>query len=209
MTKERWTPEDKVRLIDLYKDHSLLWDPTDVDHKNNHKRRDAFNNIARELGVESVDLVKKKMDSFLIQYRREMRSTLAAAGPGFKEKKKSSWWGVPYFEFLRDIVQSIIEREIRSAKEPVTGESLSSDSSRSSSPLGFEPFLDGEEVYQIMKECYEEIKQAKERDQHTIYSENLANRLRKIKDGKRLCVLKNKIDNLIFDAEMEELNEHY
>lgn len=56
-----------------------------------------------------------------------------------------------------------------------------------------------------MKECYQEINCLdKHRDEFSIYGEAVAARIRKLNNPVAVCILKNKIDNAIFQAEMEE-----
>ncbi|KAG8309643.1 hypothetical protein J6590_080286 [Homalodisca vitripennis] len=65
------------------------------------------------------------------------------------------------------------------------------------------------EAYDIMKSCLSDLQsqQPTLRDDYAVYGENVANRLRKIKNPLSLCKLQNAIDNLIFQAEMKELEE--
>ncbi|KAG8254619.1 hypothetical protein J6590_005172 [Homalodisca vitripennis] len=65
------------------------------------------------------------------------------------------------------------------------------------------------EAYDIMKSCLSDLQsqQPTLRDNYAVYGENVANRLRKIKNPLSLCKLQNAIDNLIFRAEMKELEE--
>ncbi|KAG8300665.1 hypothetical protein J6590_071225 [Homalodisca vitripennis] len=65
------------------------------------------------------------------------------------------------------------------------------------------------EAYDIMKSCLSDLQsqQPTLRDDYAVYGENVANRLRKIKNPLSLCKLQNSIDNLIFQAEMKELEE--
>lgn len=46
------------------------------------------------------------------------------------------------------------------------------------------------------------------RDEHSVYGETVANRLRRITNPMRLCMVRNKIDNIIFAAEMEEYQDY-
>ncbi|XP_046685765.1 uncharacterized protein LOC124371476 [Homalodisca vitripennis] len=65
------------------------------------------------------------------------------------------------------------------------------------------------EAYDIMKSCLSDLQsqQPTLRDDYAVYGENVANRLRKIKNPLSLCKLQNAIDNLIFQVEMKELEK--
>ncbi|KAG8304111.1 hypothetical protein J6590_102211, partial [Homalodisca vitripennis] len=66
-----------------------------------------------------------------------------------------------------------------------------------------------DEAFNIMTTCFNEMQQEPKptKDEHTVYGECVANRIRKIKNPMRLCIVKNKIDNILFEAEMEEYKD--
>lgn len=52
-----------------------------------------------------------------------------------------------------------------------------------------------------MESCFNNIQQEQMlRDEHSAYGENIAHRVRKIKNLMKLCKLKNKIDSITFEA---------
>ena len=60
-----------------------------------------------------------------------------------------------------------------------------------------------------MTTCFNEMQQELKptKDKHVVYGGCVANRIRKIKNPMRLCIVKNKIDNIHFEAEMEEYKD--
>lgn len=57
-------------LIDLYKEHHLLWNPKHKHYHNNTLREDAWKEISLMLEIP-VDKLKTKMKSLMGTYRRE------------------------------------------------------------------------------------------------------------------------------------------
>lgn len=114
-------------------------------------------------------------------------------------------------------------QEISNNFSPQPHSSLKSSMSRSSTPgSGLESLSASgrvkrvkanqvNEAYNIMKSCYKDVlnQQPQLRDEYSVYGENIANRLRKIKNPVRVCRLQNTIDNLIFQAEMQEFEERH
>ena len=60
MSKDFWTRDNVISLIQLYESHRLLWDTNDPNYKNKYKRENSYNSIARDLGVNNTEEVKKK-----------------------------------------------------------------------------------------------------------------------------------------------------
>ncbi|XP_054261889.1 uncharacterized protein LOC128985924 [Macrosteles quadrilineatus] len=229
MSKEFWNRENTVKLIQLYESHKLLWDNGNSDYRDKCKRKDAYASIAAELGV-NVEDVNKKLESLMVQYRRERRS-----GTGTSERKV--WWGLPYFKFLIDKYSrssmpnmNMTQQAIVEFAEPLSdnGSGFSSDtpspmgstSSISSRPKLFTPKQDRnskrgakrrrtDDAFHLVETCYDDIQQEQKltKDDHSVYVEYVASRIRKIKNPMIQCMVKNKIDNVIFEAEMEDLKE--
>lgn len=64
-----WSQEKVMELIDLYKQKSILWNPTDPHHFNRLKKSDAWEEIARDT-VRSVEQCKKNgISSFCFKKR--------------------------------------------------------------------------------------------------------------------------------------------
>ena len=61
-------------------------------------------------------------------------------------------------------------------------------------------------AFNFMTTCFNEMQQEPKptKNEHAVYRECVTNRIRKIKNPMRLCLVKNKIDILFFEAEMEE-----
>lgn len=87
-------------LIQLYEANWLLWDSKDMQYKNKFKRQDAMEEISKILET-TEDVIKKKLDSLLAQYRREKTLTTTKSGMGADDKKKT-WWAFHFFKFLQD-----------------------------------------------------------------------------------------------------------
>ncbi|KAG8323765.1 hypothetical protein J6590_107749, partial [Homalodisca vitripennis] len=98
--QQLWDREKILTLIKLYEQHSLLWNPREESYKMKYKRNDSLKVIATEIGAD-VEVVKKKIDSLLSQYRREKKIAESKSGMG-SDEKKTQWWGLKHFTFLND-----------------------------------------------------------------------------------------------------------
>ena len=98
MIKDFWTQDNVISLIQLYESHRLLWHTNESNYKNKYKRKDFYDSIAKELGVNNTEEVKKKTESLLVQFRREKKkkTVMPKSEMGTADKKKA-WWGLPFF----------------------------------------------------------------------------------------------------------------
>lgn len=228
MSKEQfWDREKTLLLIKLYEQHSLLWNPPEESYKMKNKRNDSLKAIATEIGTD-VDFVKKKIDSLLAQYRREKRNVETKSGMGTDEKKKT-WWGLKYFAFLNDKFEPrptysslktqphqqdredsdvMVEDDDEDIDVQIRAPSSASRSSKCEYHLPPKRISKKDEAFYVMKDCYNELKQGSTvRDALSIYGENVANRLKNIRNRRRRLIAMNKIDNLLLEAEIEEEDE--
>lgn len=226
MDKQLWSIEKTISLIQAYEMHPLLWNPRDKLYKNKYKRNDAITEIA-SLVECSVLEVKKKLESVLSQYRREKKN-VTKSGMATSDRKKP-WWGLKYLRFLdvkytpnHTISSGAISEstevdntEIEISQPDVTGDRVDSEpinnppaSSHSRAfkrPPNKRTRQDiQDKAYDIMTECYNKINTEDDRDEFSIYGEAVAARIRKIGNPVAVCILKNKIDNAIFETELVE-----
>jgi hypothetical protein len=85
-----WSNTVSLRLIDLYREKELLWNPTHANYKCKLKRLDAWNEISQLLGYDQTG-VRKKVESLLTSFRRERQKAEKKTGCGADEAYKSSW----------------------------------------------------------------------------------------------------------------------
>ncbi|KAF6203393.1 hypothetical protein GE061_003812 [Apolygus lucorum] len=100
-TMERqWTEEDCLRLIDLFRDHDILWDPKHMSFYKKGMKEDAWNEVAAAMG-RSRDLTKNKIQSLMASYRREKAKIKAHnAGKDPSEAITSRWFAYDALCFL-------------------------------------------------------------------------------------------------------------
>jgi len=97
-----WDDDLCLKLIRLYRDNPILWDPTNMNYKLSKKKIDIWQNIAVELGCE-VPAVKKKIESLLTSYRRELRREgTTYSGMGTESLYHSKWFAFKEMQFLND-----------------------------------------------------------------------------------------------------------
>ncbi|KAG8291173.1 hypothetical protein J6590_067159 [Homalodisca vitripennis] len=174
---------------------------------------------------------------FPIRLKRDKGSnTKVRVGMGTADKKKA-WWGLQFFQFLSDKnvprqtvsskTQDEVSEDLLSENEDLLS---SAGPSRTSTPFSSASLFSGtsnssvsskpvakrgnkrklvDKAFNIMTTCFNEMQQEPKptKDEHTVYGECVANRIRKIKNPMRLCIVKNKIDNILFEAEMEEYKD--
>ncbi|XP_066978159.1 uncharacterized protein [Macrobrachium rosenbergii] len=98
-----WSKEETIRFIEAYQKRELIWDPRHVAHYNKHRKQDAWEEVAKEMGT-SVDVCKKKMEYLLAALRREKMKIKKSTGTGkgVHEVYTSSWFAFDSLKFLWD-----------------------------------------------------------------------------------------------------------
>ncbi|XP_011860828.1 PREDICTED: uncharacterized protein LOC105557984 [Vollenhovia emeryi] len=76
-----WSQDKVIDLINVYKEKSILWSATNPHHFNRLKKKDAWEEIARDTGI-SVEHCKKKMEYLLSALRREKSKMKKSMGTG-------------------------------------------------------------------------------------------------------------------------------
>jgi hypothetical protein len=83
----KWSSEDVVKFLDVYEESEGLWNIQHSDYNNKIKRDSAILKLMGELlkrnvAVESVEVLRKKIKSIKNVYRQELTKT---------EKSKKKW----------------------------------------------------------------------------------------------------------------------
>lgn len=95
-----WTEDMCLKLIEIYRDYPILWDPTNSQFKLAKKKIDIWQLIAKEFNCE-ISEVKKKIESLLTSYRRELRrENTTFSGMGTEDLYKSKWFAFKAMQFL-------------------------------------------------------------------------------------------------------------
>lgn len=96
-----WNDEQSLKLIQLYKDHPILWDSTCSQYKLGKKKIENWREIATELNTNAVE-AKKKIENLLASYRRERNREVRPSGAGSDEIYHSKWFAFQAMQFLND-----------------------------------------------------------------------------------------------------------
>lgn len=100
--EKKWSTENTCKLIELYREHPLLWDPKHKEYKNRFKKADAIKEICIALNTNSVEDVEKKIRNINSQYMRERRNYKKLKKSGAGKHFRSKWFGYELMSFLRD-----------------------------------------------------------------------------------------------------------
>nr|CAH7739627.1 unnamed protein product [Callosobruchus chinensis] len=98
---KKWNTENTCKLIELYREHSILWDPKNKDYKNRYKKADALKKISLSLNVPLND-VDKKIKNINNQCARERRNYKKLKKSGAGKHFTPKWFGYELLSFLRD-----------------------------------------------------------------------------------------------------------
>ncbi|XP_074030549.1 uncharacterized protein [Leptinotarsa decemlineata] len=165
-----WTNSACLKLINLYREREVLWNPVHNDYKNKIKKLDAWNDISKIMKGDTGE-VKKKMESLLTSFRRERQKqdNSFKTGSGTDTIFKSSWFAFKDMLFLMDkfipkeTKNTEVSQNIYSFMKCTTEKNL--------------PFL---QFNSILRYYWKEtIASRKPRDDSTIFGEHVAAKPRK------------------------------
>lgn len=109
MNSLEWNDNRSLRLISLYRDKPILWDPSHSDFKLLKKKNDVWFQIAQTMKVDILD-VRRKMESLLASFRRERLRE------GNDEMYQSRWFAYPAMQFLNEKFKSKTPKDAENTK---------------------------------------------------------------------------------------------
>jgi len=83
----RWNEQNTIRFIKIYQHKQILWHAKHPQHYNKIRRRDAWEDLAKEIGF-TADECRKKMNGLLSAMRREKAKIKKSFGTS-KGKEKT------------------------------------------------------------------------------------------------------------------------
>lgn len=107
---KNWPPEKILRLIEIYRENPVLWDPNHKDFKNTDVKNRLWNEIAEVIGSRDAE---KKMNILVVQYRRELKKIRERIAAGKTEEQAATKWFA--FEAM-----SFLKGKIRRQKQILT-----------------------------------------------------------------------------------------
>ncbi|XP_063538691.1 uncharacterized protein LOC134747944 [Cydia strobilella] len=93
-----YTNELVLQLVQAYKNHELLWDPSNPDFKNRTKKNDAWDDIANAVNIPRRD-VESKIHTLRSQFAREKKK-IAQLRKNGNDLKNAPWFAYEPMKFL-------------------------------------------------------------------------------------------------------------
>lgn len=69
---DRWTSEQNLKFVELYKDQTNVWNCLDPSYKNRDLRKASLEHIRKELGLTDTNEVTKKIKNLRSTYNQEV-----------------------------------------------------------------------------------------------------------------------------------------
>ncbi|XP_064091706.1 uncharacterized protein LOC135205269 isoform X3 [Macrobrachium nipponense] len=229
-----WTREEVATLIDLYRSHTILWDPWDEEFKNRAKKTDAWKAISECMQKERIE-VEKKMKNLISQFYREVKK--------MREKKVTQGYGIIYNSswFAFESLKFLLERNKHPAFEAGL-QDFTNEQSSSNNDIGMESMVSGEGDEPRLFECVvsnthdddpimnikkkllkkqrDEIlaeeafnaaqhmqKRLQERDEHELFGELVAKKIRNLPTKYAKIKTQQLISNILFEAQLGKYDE--
>ena len=71
----RWSEEDTVKFVELYREHECLWNVMKPSYRNNQMRVGALEKIVEEMGIEGFTVAdaRQKVKSLRNKYNQQLQ----------------------------------------------------------------------------------------------------------------------------------------
>ncbi|GAB6019109.1 hypothetical protein CHUAL_000730 [Chamberlinius hualienensis] len=186
-----WSSDRIYQLIEMYKEHRMLWDPKDPSYRFANKRQEIWESIGQELGANTNE-VQRKMNSLLASYRRE------------RKLETSKWFAFDKFDFLHSIYY-------------VKSSSINSESDhQGNSSLDVMVAKDEAEIVRKQPtstksrkrsaEIDKRMENRRKKDDLDLFGEYITSEIRKLNKRTQMNV-KHLINNIIFEAQMSSCDD--
>ncbi|XP_074038816.1 uncharacterized protein [Leptinotarsa decemlineata] len=216
-----WNDEQVLVLIDLYRERRLLWDSSDSQHKLKNQRHESLTEIAVSFGVDKNE-IERKWKHLTSHFWREKKKEA-------ETKRTRSGADEPYEDGPQDSQEEGINDDSQVVHPQNSEEKQASTLSPSEvagtkktfkSPKtlksksvrrrlvdipGYSNALD--EALNVMRSL--QSKRANIDDEYSLYGEQIAIKLRKLSSPRTRLVVQNKINQLLFEAEMGYLEHQH
>ncbi|XP_043797753.1 uncharacterized protein LOC122717595 [Apis laboriosa] len=225
-----WNKEMTFRLIELYREKRILWDPMHAEYKNRSKKHSAWIELSKEMKIQTNE-AEKKVRILVGQFQREIKKG-KYEGDGTDASYKSKWIFFKPFLFLKDKTyvkektsNSIEENSLlKKSFKQISIESQDSNSNISlliendnysnlqmkkqtkSNSNGIKRKADiSEESHSV---CPNELSnEIRIRDEFDVFGEIVAYSLRKLKNRTIQSHVKFNVYNILYRAEIENQQE--
>ncbi|XP_013189632.1 uncharacterized protein LOC132903440 [Amyelois transitella] len=205
--KMEWSQEKTIQFIECYRSYPLLWDSKDEFYKNKIKRHDALVEIAAKFEVEKVEVerkIKNLQSHFLREKKKEQDSK--KSGSGADESFTSKWFAYKSLLFLssrnkprKTMDSQMIDYTAEDSLDSTTACTETSDECRKRSRNVGNVNEKISSAYSIMTEVY---KNRSDKDEFSLFGDQVAVKLRKIYCPYARLTLQNKINTLLMEGEL-------
>lgn len=104
-----WSNEKVLEFIQFYETESIIWNPSNPDHKKKHMVHDAWIRIKNMLSwPTTVEEMKKKKDSLMAYYRAHLNKIKKSikSGAGADDVYQTNWFA---FSAMNSFLQNIYD----------------------------------------------------------------------------------------------------
>ncbi|CAB3253566.1 unnamed protein product [Arctia plantaginis] len=216
-----WNDEQVLVLIDLFRERRHLWDSSDPNYKLKNKRHDSLMEIAVSFGIERLEIERKWKNltsHFWREKKKENETKTTGSGadePYTKEEDESQ---NSQEEGINDDSQvvhpqnseenqpsTLSPSEVQGTKKTFKSpKALKSKSAKRRLVASPGPL---DEALNVMRSLH--IKRANMEDEYSLYGEQIAIKLRNLSSPRTRLVVQNKINQLLFKAEMGYLDHQH
>ncbi|EFA01674.1 uncharacterized protein LOC103312726 [Tribolium castaneum] len=196
-----WTCPEVLRLIREFGKRPALWDPDCDDYKNRSRKHAKWLELANIFNCSRLE-VERKMKILNSQYRRERFKAIQMKKAG--KFHVTTWYGYKEFSFMNKLLeryknkseQSNESNAMPNIKREIGEEVLEDEESENGEVTESPCFVDVSEVEK--NKC--ETQNFK--DEWSLFGELVAHVFRKLPDDRTRCIVRHKINTVLYEAEL-------
>ncbi|RVE46531.1 hypothetical protein evm_008822 [Chilo suppressalis] len=202
-----WSHEKTPQFIECYRSYPFLWDSKHRFYKKKIKRHNALLEIAAKFEVEKFE-VERKIKNLQSHFLREKKKEQVSkkSGTAADERFTSKWFAYKSLLFLssrnktrKTMDSQMVDHTAEESLDSTAGSTQSSEErpNRQHSLENINEKLSN--AYSIMTEVY---KHRSNKDEYSLFGEQVAIKLRKISCPYAKVTVQNKINTLLLEGEL-------
>ncbi|XP_044254373.1 uncharacterized protein LOC123004912 [Tribolium madens] len=187
-----WSSIEVLHLIKEFGNRPALWDPDCEDYKNKSRKHAKWLELAAIFNCSRLE-VERKMKILNSQYRRERLKAIRMRRAG--KTHKSTWYGYKEFSFMNKLLVRYKNKTADIIKQENEEEMLKDEECENTEVAESPHFLD-------VSEMEKKGETQNYPDEWSLFGELVAYAFRKLPDDRTRCIVRHKINTVLYEAEL-------
>ena len=194
VSKQKWTTEETVHLIECLESHPCLWDVYDKSYHMKDKRENALSEISNQMVIEAME-IKTKINGLRAQLGRELAKVKKTkSGQGTEELYKPNWAFWEHLQFLCPVMTPRASKDtFVSSNCTEVGVGIPSKAQKKSMDV---------KKQELLSTCIDVLKEPPEKSDNVSHFAHFVDEKLRALDGRTRVIAEKRITDVLFDLEL-------